>query len=80
MAGNVREWTHTVFDSYPYLQSDEREANGSVDRTSDRVIRGGVWIGELDAVFRLTARDHIYPDFSYLTVGFRCVRDYEGAE
>ena len=38
MAGNVWEWTHTAFESYPYKAGDGREFD---DDTTPRVLRGG---------------------------------------
>jgi formylglycine-generating enzyme required for sulfatase activity len=40
MAGNVWEWTRSVFDSYPYNPEDGRE---QVDMPGNRVMRGGSW-------------------------------------
>jgi formylglycine-generating enzyme required for sulfatase activity len=38
MSGNVWEWTHSVFKSYPYMANDGRENEKSSDA---RVLRGG---------------------------------------
>jgi len=40
MAGNVWEWTHSLYKLYPYTGSDGREAGSSKD---SRVMRGGSW-------------------------------------
>ena len=40
MAGNVCEWTRTVYRPYPYGPSDRRENPSSTD---DKVVRGGSW-------------------------------------
>jgi formylglycine-generating enzyme required for sulfatase activity len=40
MAGNVGEWTSSVFKSYPYNSGDGREW---ADSSEQRVLRGGSW-------------------------------------
>lgn len=67
MAGNVREWTNSLFRSYPYSQSDGREDPSS---TSYRVLRGGSWARLSTfarAAFRVSNQPGGVNDFS----GFR---------
>jgi formylglycine-generating enzyme required for sulfatase activity len=40
VAGNLREWTGSIFKPYPYDPSDGRERAESIDI---RVLRGGSW-------------------------------------
>lgn len=74
MAGNVWEWTSSLFRSYPYDPHDGREDSKS---TKNRVLRGGAWL--LDpTVARSTCRNHENPvRFAgyFYDVGFRLVLD-----
>jgi formylglycine-generating enzyme required for sulfatase activity len=72
MAGNVREWTSSLYLPYPYRANDGRE-----DLTVDgyRVVRGNHWDGTAD--FALAAyRFEDPPDYHSTCVGFRCVSSH----
>ncbi len=69
MAGNVWEWTRTVYQPYPYVPTDGREDLAAPDRAS-RVLRGGSW-GEGAGWVRSAYRYHSDPRYPDLTVGFR---------
>ena len=68
MAGNVWEWTHSLFESYPYQAEDGREDENA---SGEHVQRGGSFIGT-NQLARSAAR---YPgDPGFLDfVGFRVV-------
>ena len=74
MAGNVWEWTSTIYRNYPYDANDGRESlsNNSTRRT----LRGGSWNWILAETSTTARATHIdagpYTDF----YGFRCVRDF----
>lgn len=71
MAGNVSEWTCSMYKSYPYDDSDGREFE---EGETERVIRGGS--GFKPALrARTAARGMNDPSFSDNDVGFRCVRE-----
>ena len=67
MAGNVREWTSTRFQAYPYDAHDGRERG---DIAGERVQRGGSWFGFASDA-RAAFRDWHAPDEVSSVVGFR---------
>jgi formylglycine-generating enzyme required for sulfatase activity len=73
MAGNVWEWTSSIFQPYPYLPDNTRE--NPADDFSNRVVRGGSW-GDTDTLMRTAARIAAEPNVAFQTVGVRCVRPY----
>lgn len=74
MAGNVWEWTRSLYRPYPYVASDGREDVAVLG--SRRVLRGGN-MGNLPRYARAAFRYHDYslaPDLATLGIGFRLVR------
>ena len=75
MAGNVWEWTSSLFGYYPYDAEDGRE-----DQTArgKRIVRGGSWynFGGITSV-RVDTRFDIEPGYAGAYVGFRCVLPVE---
>ncbi len=73
MAGNLWEWTSTIYSfSYPYSSTDGRENPADLD--SPRTIRGGSYDNP-DVFLQTTSRKGKHPSeewFGY--VGFRCLR------
>ena len=70
MAGNVWEWTSSLYKNYPYDATDGRE---DLSNAGSRVLRGGSWLYlEVDA--RASNRLRYLPDLSNDYVGFRCLR------
>lgn len=68
MAGNVAEWTGSLYMNYPYDASDGREDPNS---EAARVSRGGTW-GDEAWDGRAASRSGDPPDFSDDDIGFRC--------
>jgi formylglycine-generating enzyme required for sulfatase activity len=69
MAGNVWEWTHTLFRDYPYRADDGRE---NPEAEGSRVLRGGSWFFNL-RLARCAYRNDDHPDYFDIIVGFRVV-------
>ncbi len=69
MAGNARDWCHSLLAKYPYNSQDGRE---SVDADGERAVRGGSWfLGRHSA--HCAYRRHFPPDNFYDGAGFRVV-------
>jgi formylglycine-generating enzyme required for sulfatase activity len=68
MAGNVREWTSSLYRPYPYNAADGREAATS---TEQRVYRGGSWEQSWGKA-KTFVREGADPDYSAPELGFRC--------
>ncbi len=68
VAGNVWEWTSSLFKSYAYNQNDGREDRNS---TENRVLRGGSWDVGVSSVARAAYRDHGQPGRLGEGFGFR---------
>jgi len=71
MAGNVWEWTSTVYKRYPYRSDDGREDPRS---NETRVVRGGAFVND-PRHLRVSNRRYVPPDAGDSTIGFRCARD-----
>jgi formylglycine-generating enzyme required for sulfatase activity len=68
MAGNVWEWTNSLFRAYPYRAENENENS---DETGSRVIRGGSFRTG-PAFATCTARQSFNPYGKKDDLGFRC--------
>lgn len=74
LAGNVAEWTSTLYRPYPYCRDDGREAP---DTPGERVTRGGDHVFDtapekLRATFRAGFSRNVTSGHRH--IGFRCVR------
>jgi formylglycine-generating enzyme required for sulfatase activity len=75
MAGNVWEWTSSVYQPYPYTPRDERERP---EASGDRVLRGGSW-GNPPQNARVACRNVYWPVDFRGSHGFRLVLAAPGA-
>ncbi|HEY1012293.1 MAG TPA: SUMF1/EgtB/PvdO family nonheme iron enzyme, partial [Herpetosiphonaceae bacterium] len=71
LAGNVWEWTSTIYRPYPYDPADGREDAAS---ENPRVLRGGSWLDDRRAVHG-SGRNSFQSTLSNNNVGFRCALD-----
>jgi formylglycine-generating enzyme required for sulfatase activity len=69
MAGNVWEWTRSLYMGYPYDPDDGRE---DLEASGSRVARGGSFDGTVDFV-RCAFRSWVDPDYRFRNLGFRVV-------
>ncbi len=69
MAGNVGEWTSTLYRGYPYKADDEREA---LDAEGIRSVRGGSWSNR-SLFLRSADRFQAEPSARNDNLGFRIV-------
>ncbi len=67
MAGNVWEWTASLYQPYPYDAGDGRE---DPDAEGKRVVRGGAF-DEDPLLARCAWRNGVQPDLRLANVGFR---------
>jgi formylglycine-generating enzyme len=76
MAGNVWEWTGSLYRAYPYQSEDGRN---SPDGEGQRVLRGGSWdLGQRNARCAIRYRD--VPAGFNVNVGFRVVVSLSGSD
>jgi hypothetical protein len=68
MAGNVYEWTSSIFRPYPYSASDGRN---SMAKSGQRVFRGGSW-NHGPRYLRTAQRLRDEQSFRFNNLGFRC--------
>lgn len=71
LAGNVWEWTSSLYKPYPYVAADGRE---DLTASGDRVFRGGSWYSSAFWI-RSASRYRRNPDVMANSRGFRCAQD-----
>ena len=70
MAGNVTQWTSSLYMPYPYSATDGRE---NLDDSEPRVLRGGSRLND-PALLRSAFRLRNSPTYGFSYVGFRCAQ------
>ncbi|MGQ9910723.1 MAG: SUMF1/EgtB/PvdO family nonheme iron enzyme [Candidatus Flexifilum sp.] len=74
MAGNVMEWTSSLYWSYPYDSNDGREVDTNTRANIEhRVVRGGSWMSDDPYELHVAFRDREYSNIR-VSSGFRCAR------
>ena len=73
MHGNVWEWCASVFDE-GYTGLELKNAGYDQDNLEERVVRGGSW-HNVPSGIRSASRNKLRPNYHYLRVGFRIVRE-----
>jgi hypothetical protein len=74
MLGNVREWTNSLFENYPYDRDDGRESD---EVEGIRTIRGGAY--NLSRIVTTSDRTDDFEATEEIdNIGFRCVRAFDG--
>ncbi|MBI5876189.1 MAG: formylglycine-generating enzyme family protein [Chloroflexi bacterium] len=69
LAGNVWEWTASLYKPYPYAAGDGRNDPAA---PGQRVLRGGGFGSYFEDHYRSAHRYPQNPDYMYVAVGFRC--------
>jgi formylglycine-generating enzyme required for sulfatase activity len=70
-AGNVWEWTSSLYVPYPYMPDDGQENPTTAGK---RVLRGGSWRDGPENLRTVNRDAGTEPDFPLDNVGFRCAR------
>jgi len=73
MAGNLAEWTRSLYAPYPYAPDDGHEDTTSVEGV--RVVRGGSFLSQ-PYNLRTTDREAADPQIGVAFYGFRCAYPY----
>ena len=84
MAGNVAEWTSSVYDESAYVSTHDLNPDYKANATPNdpavmkrKVLRGGSW-KDIEYYLQVSTRAYEYQDTATSYIGFRCVRDYLG--
>ena len=86
MAGNVSEWTRSVYDESFYIIGHDMNPDYQYDAAPDdppvmkrKVVRGGSW-KDVGYFLQVSTRTYEYQDTAKSYIGFRCVQTYPGRD
>jgi len=77
MAGNSIEW---VADWYAYYPASAQVNPSGPFGGEKRIARGGSWASYASYLIRTAQRNPFDADYASSTLGFRCVRDFDGTQ
>lgn len=77
MAGNVSEWTNSVYYPNSYIFVFDINPNITNFEQKKKVVRGGSW-KDVAYYLEINTRDFEYADSSRSYIGFRTIQDYLG--
>jgi formylglycine-generating enzyme required for sulfatase activity len=78
MAGNVWEWTRSIYQKYPYHPDDGRE-EGNKPEEKQFTLRGGSWVDDRTGV-RCGSRIRNDPYFRNIDRGFRVLQSLRSSD
>ena len=78
MCGNAWEWVSDWYDPIYYAKSGiSSNPEGPSESTRQKVVRGGIAVGEDGSMTAITNREKAAAEIGYPGIGFRCVRSIE---
>lgn len=78
MCGNAWEWVSDWYDPIYYAKSGiSFNPEGPSESTRQKVVRGGIAVGEDGSMTAITNREKAAAEIGYPGIGFRCVRSIE---
>jgi formylglycine-generating enzyme required for sulfatase activity len=75
MHGNVWEWCASIYAEV-YSGQEQQDAGCNRDNLEERVVRGGSWYN-VPGGLRSASRNKMGPNYHYLRIGFRILREAE---